>query len=64
MLEGMQRCYQGEILWSVNVLLESPARVQGTYFMKTSRWIPPSLLGGGSGLAEGERPVALSSKVL
>jgi len=33
-------------------------------FMKASRWIPPSLLGGGSGLAEGESPVALSSKVL
>jgi hypothetical protein len=32
--------------------------------MKTSRWIPPSLLGGGSGLAEGESLVALSSKVL
>jgi hypothetical protein len=34
------------------------------WFMKTSRWIPPSLLGGGSGLAEGESLVALSSKVL
>jgi len=34
------------------------------FIMKNSRWIPPSLLGGGSGLAEGENPVEISSKAL